>query len=113
MAGYSFQFYQCFSLNFGYHDYQLGIPQISMTPSSNTRLYSESPSGCFFVIIGGKYLTMIGKVMEKVNFVTNDVGGIRPMAVFLMSKINYKENVDIDVNYGFHRYKSNAVMVKY
>ena len=112
MDGQSYQFDLCFSLNFGYHDYQLGIPQISMTPDSNTRLYSESPSGCFFVIIGGKYLTMIGKVMEKVNSVTNDVGGIRPMAVFLMSKTNYKENVNIDIDYGFDRQKSSPVMVK-
>ena len=53
---------------------------------------------------------MIGNVMEKVNSVTNDIGGTRPMAVFLMT--NYKENVDIDVDYGFERYKSNPVMVK-
>ena len=110
MDGYSFQFDLCFSLNFGYHDYQLGIPQISMTPSSNTRLYSESPSGCFFVIIGGKYLTMIGKVMEKVNSVTNDVGGNIPMAVFLISKNN--NNVYIDIDSNIQRQKLTPVMVK-
>ena len=112
MTGYSFQFYQCFSLNFGYYDDQLLIPQMSMTADSNTKLNYNSPISCMFIIIGGKYLTLIGKVMEKVNSVTNDVGGIRPMAVFLMSKINYKENVDINVDYGFVRYKSNPVMVK-
>ena len=55
---------------------------------------------------------MVGKLLEKVKSVTNDVGGTRPMAVFLMSKNNYKENVDIDVEYGFDRYKSTPVMVK-
>ena len=108
MDGHSFQFDDCFSLNFGYYDYQLEIPQISMTPSSNTKLNFDSPSSCFFVIIGGKYLNMIGKVMEKVNSVTKDVGGNRPMAVFLINK----KNVEIDVDYGFERYKSTPVMVK-
>ena len=83
-----------------------------MTPDSNTKLNFDAPSSCVFIIIGGRYLKMIGKVMEKVNSVTNDFGGIRPMAVFLMSKINYKENVDIDVDYEFERYKATPVMVK-
>ena len=83
-----------------------------MTPDSITKLNFDSPSICIFVIIGGKYLNRIGNIMEKVNSVTNDVGGIRPMAVFLMSKNNYKENVNIDVYYGFDRYKSTPVMVK-
>ena len=48
--------------------------------------------------------------MEKVNTVTNDIGGIRPKAVFLMT--NDKENVDIDVDYDLNRYKSTPVMVK-
>ena len=110
MDGYSFVFDQCFSLNFGYHDNQLSIPQISMTPDSNTNLNFDSPSSCIFVIIGGKYLNKIGKVMEKVNSVTNDVGGIRPIAVFLMTRT--KENVNIGVDYGLRRYKSSPVMVK-
>ena len=83
-----------------------------MTADSNTKLNFDFPSSCMFIIIGGRYLTMIGKVMEKVNSVTNDVGRIRPMAVFLMSKTNYKENVNIDIDYGFDRQKSSPVMVK-
>ena len=55
---------------------------------------------------------MLGDLMEKVNSVTNDVGGIRPMAVFLMSNNNYKDNVNINVDFGFDRYKSTPVMVK-
>ena len=108
----SFQFDDCFSVNFGYYDYQLVIPQISMTPDSNTKLNFDAPSSCMFLIIAGRYLKMIGKVMEKVNSVTNDVGGIRPMAVFLMSKNNYKENVNIDIDYGFDRQKLSPGMVK-
>ena len=98
MEGHSFQFNECLSVNFGYHDDQLSIPQVSMTPDSKTKLTFDSPSSCIFVIIGGKYLTMIGKVMEKVNSVTNDVGRSRPMAVFLINQNNY--NIDIHVDYG-------------
>ena len=105
------QFDGCFSLNFGYHENSLTIPQIAMTPESNMNLNFDSPIGCLIVIIGGKYLNRVGDVMEKVNAITNDVGGVRPLAVFLISnKLN--EDVIIDVNYGFERYKHSPVMVK-
>ena len=69
---------------------------------------------------------------EKVNSVTNGynynvrgredfreyngwnngtMGGTRPLAVFLIND-NFKENVFIDINYGFERYKHSPVMVK-
>ena len=107
---YKLQFDGCFSLNFGYHDHNLIIPQFAMTPESDIELNFDSPIGCLFVMIGGKYLNRVGDVMEKVNYVTNYVGGVRPMAVFLISN-NYKENVVIDVNYGFERYKHSPAMV--
>ena len=101
-SGNGFEFDKCFSLNFGYHDDQLSIPQISMTPSSNTKLNYDSPSCCIFVIVGGKFLTMIGKIMEKVNSVTKDAG-TRPMAVFLMS-YNINENIIVNLNYDYAYY---------
>ena len=110
MDGHSFQYDQCLSLNFDYNDDQLSVPQVSMAPDSNTKLNFDSPSSCIFVIIGGKYLRMIGKVLEKVNSVTNDVGRSRPMAVFLINQNNY--NIDIHVDYGLDRYKSTPVVVK-
>ena len=110
--GFCVDFDKCFFVNFGYHDDQLSIPQLSMTPDSITNLNFDFPSSCIFVIIGGKYLNIIGEIMEKVNSVTNDIGGSRPLAVFIMSKNNYKENVNINVDYGFDRYKSTPVMVK-
>ena len=81
-----------------------------MTPKSTVDLNFDFPIGCLIVMIGGKYLNRVGDVMEKVNSVSNDIGGTRPMAVFLMS--NNKENVDIDMDYSFDRYKSTPVMVK-
>ena len=104
------QFETCLSLNFGYHNINLSIPQLAITPESKMKLKFDSPIGCLVVIIGGKYLNKVGDVMEKVNSVTNDVGGVRPLAVFLISN-NYKENVNIDLNYGFERYKHSPVMV--
>ena len=107
----SLQFDQCFSLNFDYYDMNLSIPQLAMTPESNMQLNYNSPIGCLLVMVGGKYLHRIGSVMEKVNSVTSDVGGRRPLAVFLISR-NYKENMNIDVDYSFDRFKSTPVMVK-
>ena len=109
-SGDFFLFDYCFSLNFGYYDLELTIPQISLTPESDTNLNYDSPSSCFFVIIGGKYLDMIGDVMEKVSAVTNDVGGFRPLAVFLVCNDDNKELI-IDVKYGMDRYNSTPVMV--
>ena len=105
------QFDGCFSLNFGYHENSLSIPQLAMTPDSNLKLNYDSPIGCLFVMIGGKYLNRVGDVMDKVNAITYDVGGVTPMAVFLINN-NFKENVLIDVDYGFERYKHSPVMVK-
>ena len=105
------QFEACITLNFGYHVKSLSIPQLAMTPDSYMKLNFDSPIGCLIVIIGGKYLNRVGDVMEKVNFVTKDVGGRRPLAVFLISR-NYKEDMTIDVDYSFDRFKSTPVMVK-
>ena len=104
------QFDGCISLNFGYHDINLSIPQLAITPDSKMKLNFDAPIGCLVVIIGGKYLNRVGDVMEKVNSVTYDVGGIRPVAVFLISN-KFKENVNIDVRYGFERYKHSPAMV--
>ena len=104
------QFNGCFSLNFGYHETNLYIPQLAMTPDSDINLNFDSPMGCLIVMIGGKYLNRVGDVMEKVNNVTNAVGGVKPLAVFLISN-RYNEDVFIDVDYGFERYKHSPVMV--
>ena len=58
-----------------------------------------------------KYRNKIGSVMEKINSITNDIGGTRPHAIFIISNTN-KDNIDIDINYSFDRYKSTPVMVK-
>ena len=111
MSPNSLQFDQCISLNFDYHVINLSISQLAMTPESKMKLNYDSPIGCLIVMVGGKYLHRIGSVMEKVNSVTNDVGGRKPLAVFLISK-NYNENMNIDVDYSLDRFKSSPVMVK-
>ena len=107
----NFQLDGCISLNFDYHENSLSVPQLAMTSEPNIKLNYDSPIGCFIVMIGGKYLDRIGNVMEKVNSVTNDLGGRKPLAVFLIGK-NYKENMRIDVDYSFDRFESTPVMVK-
>ena len=91
---------------------ELSIPQIHITPKSKMKLRFDSPISCFFVIVGGKYLSKVGDVMEKVDSVRDDLGGTRPLALFLNSN-NYLEDIIIDVENGFERYKSTPVMVKY
>ena len=87
------------------------IPQIAVTPESEQKLAFDFPSSCFFVIVGGKYLNKIGSVVEKVDSIANDIGGTRPLAVFIISNTN-KDNIDIDINYSFDRFRSTPVMVK-
>ena len=62
-------------------------------------------------IVGGKYLNKIGFVMEKINTITNDIGGTRPMAIYIMSNTN-EDDLDIDIDYSFDRIRSTPVMVK-
>ena len=106
-----FKFENCLSLNFDYFDINLSIPQIATTPESELKLTFDFPSSCFFVIVGGKYLNKIGSIMEKVDSITNEIGGTRPLAVFIMSN-SKEENLNIDINYSFDRYRSTPVMVK-
>ena len=105
-----FQFENCLSLNFDFYDINLSILQIVTTPESELELTFDFPSSCFFVIVGGKYLNKIGSVMEKVDSIINDIGGTRPLAVFIISN-NDKDNIVIDINHSFDRYKSTPVMV--
>ena len=86
------------------------IPQIAVTPESEQKLAFDFPSSCFFVIVGGKYLNKIGSVVEKVDSIANDMGGTRPLAVFI-SNIN-KDDINININYSFDRFRSTPVMVK-
>ena len=106
-----FQIENCLCLNFDYIDVNLSIPQIATTPESELKLTFDFPRRCFFVIVGGKYLNKIGSVMEKVDSITTEIGGKRSMAVFIISNTN-KDDIDIDIDYGFDRYRSTPVMVK-
>ena len=45
----------------------------------------EASTNCFFVVVGGKYLRLMDKVMDIVDKVTEDVGR-RPLAVFYVTK---------------------------
>ena len=104
-----FQYQNCLSLNFDYFDINLSIPQIATTPEPELMLTFDFPSSCFFVIVGGKYLNKIGSVMEKVDSITNVIGGRRPMAVFIIN--NTHEDDVININYRVDRSRSTPVMV--
>ena len=106
-----FQFDYCLSLRFDYFDVNLSIPEIATTPETELKLTFDFPSSCFFVIVGGKYLNKIGSVLEKVDSITNEIGGTRPMAVFIISNTN-KDNIHIDIDYSFDRIRSTPVLVK-
>ena len=89
----------------------MSIPQIATTPEDELKLTFDFPRSCFFVIVGGKYLTKIGSVMEKVNTITNNIGGRRPLAVFMINNTN-EDNIDIDINPSLDRFRTTPVMVK-
>ena len=105
------QFETCLCLNFDYFDSNLSIPQIATTPKSELKLIFDFPRSCFFVIVGGKYLNKINSVMEKVDSITNDIGGTRPLAIFIISNTN-KDIIDIDIDHGFDGIISTPVLVK-
>ena len=97
-----------FGSKFDFFDTKLTIPQIATTPEDELKLLFDFPKSCFFVVVGGKYLNKIGSVMEKVDSITNDIGGTKAMAVFIISNSN-RDNIDI--NYSIDRNRSAPVMV--
>ena len=58
----------------------------------------EASTNCFFVVVGGKYLRLMDKVMDIVDKVTEDVGR-RPLAVFFVTK---DEKITTFYNQPFH-----------
>ena len=109
------KYQSCFSLNFGYFDPLVKVPQISVSIESDILLNfnhcMEAPSCCFLVFIGDRYHKYVGKIMEKINSFSNDIGGTRPLAVFLIKSI-YNKDLVLDLNYGFDRFQSTPIMVK-
>ena len=89
-----FKMETCFSLNFGEYDQNLTIPQILLTPWSVHKLKSI-PRSCFIVLVGGKYLNHLGDVLSKLNNVINDVGGTRPLGIFLQTNKNIIVDSDV------------------
>ena len=110
--------YSCFAFNFGYEE-ELFIPQLALDFDdercksvkdliSNQKfpIYSlfrkwniashgmNVPNGCSIVIIAGKYLTMVDKVMEKIDKITEDIAHM-PEVVFVMLT---KEIPDVEVD---------------
>ena len=90
----------------------ISLPLVTM--SLFLLFFEGFPFSCLFVIVGGKYAHKIRDVMEKVNSITNDnhINKKKPLAVFVISD-DYNKNIIIDVEYGFERFKSTPVMVKY
>ena len=65
--------------------YRQDIGFSSLSISSTTEVKIVKQTNCFFVVVGGKYLRLMDKVMDIVDNVTEDVGR-RPLAVFYVTK---------------------------
>ena len=65
--------------------YRQDIGFSSLSISSTTEVKIVNQTNCFFVVVGGKYLKLMDKVMDIVDDVTEAVGR-RPLAVFYVTK---------------------------
>lgn len=81
----------CLFYNFGYQG-ELPFPMISLNLHSNIFGIDEleTPTGCSFVIIAGKYVQKINVVMKKVDNISDAVHHV-PLASLI-----FGDNVDID-----------------
>ena len=84
----------CYVLNFGWTE-ELPLPQLFFNLDNNdqtdlSRVRTTSPSNCFFVFIGGKYLSRLKDVVNKVEHVETDVA-TKPITYFA-------EKSDLEVN---------------
>ena len=72
---------------FGYRQ-EIGFSAVSIASKNEVKIdlkRMEASTNCFFVVVGGKYLRLMDKVMDIVDNVTEDVGR-RPLAVFYVTK---------------------------
>ena len=89
---------RCLAINFGYKK-AMPFPTIELYPTHDFYLNvgtlgANSPNKCSIVVIGGKYLEQVDKVMRMVNKITEDIAWM-PSAVFLMAE---KPGQDIKFN---------------
>ena len=67
---------------------EIGFSAVSIASKKEVKIDlkgMEASTNCFFVVVGGKYLRLMDKVMDIVDKVTEDVGR-RPLAVFYVTK---------------------------
>ena len=67
---------------------EIGFSSLSISSTTEVTLdlkVMKASTNCFFVVVGGKYLRLMDKVMDIVDNVTEDVGR-RPLAVFYVTK---------------------------
>ena len=67
---------------------EIGFSAISIASKKEVKIdlkRMEASTNCFFVVVEGKYLRLMDKVMDIVDNVTEDVGR-RPLAVFYVTK---------------------------
>ena len=67
---------------------EIGFSVVSIASKKEVKIDlkgMEASTNCFFVVVGGKYLRLMDKVMDIVDKVTEDVGR-RPLAVFYVTK---------------------------
>ena len=79
----------------------IGFSLLSISSTTEVKIDlkgMEASTNCFFVVVGGKYLRLMDKVMDIVDKVTEDVGR-RPLAVFFVTK---DEKITTFYNQPFH-----------
>ena len=82
---------RCMIINFGYKEnFPYAEIKLSLALESNFKLNVgsfgfKSPNKCSVVVIGGKLLKQVDKVMRMVDKITDDIAWM-PSAVFLMAE---------------------------
>ena len=78
----------CFAVNFGYNG-EIPLPTIglALNVSQDWKLYEfESSYNCFFVFVGGKYVRDMKTIVDKVEEITEQFHGKRPIAMFVLGR---------------------------
>ena len=88
----------CFAVNFGWPE-QLTVPFITMSLDLDQQIDEEVfrstvPSGCFIVLVGGKFISRLDDVVWKVEQVSKKFA-ITP-SVYFGEKVDLTPNVNLE-----------------
>ena len=96
----------CFALNYQWPS-QINLPSMTMSLSAKNdidiqKIRKSAPSGCFVVLVGGKFVKRMDDIVRKVTFITSQLA--IKLVTYFAEKTKVMPVVDLDNSPAIVRY---------